>query len=278
MKKILMILLLLTSILSYGQKVDKLIHKGIDAGKAENYKKALSYLDKALKIEPDNYEALYFKGYALQNLKEFNEAINFYSLSLKQKERSDTYHRRGYCYFRILQDSLAVIDLSIAIELDPTNVDALMSRVSAYKRMEEYDLMLQDMNTYLEKHPNDFYVKANKAIVLTLLDRSDEAVIIYSELIKERPNEKKLYHGISNLYLKTEQFEKALLNVEKAIKLDPNYTKGYTLKAEILMNMKNNELACKAFNKAIELGIEESDDEYKEIKEYCNKQTKNSSN
>jgi len=271
MKNILWILMIITSIQVYGQKVDNLIIKGIEAGKVKDFKKAISYMDKALKIEPNNFQALYFKGYGLQNLNEFEKAINYYSLSLKQKQKSETYHRRGYCYFRTFQDSLALIDLSIAIKYDPTNIDALMSRVSVYKRMEKYDLMLQDMNTYLNKYPDDFYVKANKAMALTLLNRTDEALSIFSELIIERPKEKKLYHGISNLYLETDQFEKALINVDKALNLDDNYVKAYVLKSEIFMNMNNKELACKALGKAIELGIDEDDEDFKKLEEYCRK-------
>jgi tetratricopeptide (TPR) repeat protein len=198
------------------------------------------------------------------------EAIKFYTLSLKYAQRGETYHNRGYCYIKTSQNDLAIKDLSKAMELDGSNLRILKTRIIAYKKMEKYDLMLKDINTYLEKDETNFNMRANKAIVLSLLEKPKEAIPIYNELIKEKPNEKKLYYGIGQLYLKTNQLNYALYNADKAIMLDGKYAKAYLLKSEILMAVNKKEESCRMFNKSIELGIDSNKEEYKMLKKYCN--------
>lgn len=269
MRKILYTFLLLFSLSSFSQTADAFLRKGIEAGNKKQYKVAISYFNEALKIDPKNAQALYYKGLSLQNMGAFSGAIKFYTFSLEYLERGETYHNRAYCLSKIFQDSLAIIDLSKAIEMDGENIKYLKTRINIYRKTNQYDLMLKDIDTYLDRAPNNFSMKANKAVVLTLLNKPKEAIVIYRELLKQKPKEKKLYYGVSRLYLSLEKFDVAISNINKAIALDSQYVKAYLLKSKILKDSGEKEAACITLDKAAKLGADIQDETYQEILKYC---------
>jgi tetratricopeptide (TPR) repeat protein len=62
---------------------DSLLGKGYALDKLQKYEKAIPYLDKALKIYPHNFYALYEKAVALSGLGRDKEASVYYDLILK---------------------------------------------------------------------------------------------------------------------------------------------------------------------------------------------------
>ena len=52
------------------------------------------------------------------------------------------------------------------------------------------------------------------------------------------------------------KLDKAMIDVEKSIELDPNYVIAQVTKGEVFMEIGNMEEACKQFNLAVELGID----------------------
>jgi len=64
-------------------------------------------------------------------------------------------------------------------------------------------------------------------------------------------------------------YEKAIVDVDKAIDLDPKYTNAYVTKAEILIGMGDKKKALKSLQNAVKLG-ENTTYVYKLIDD-CNK-------
>ncbi|MBA7546893.1 Beta-barrel assembly-enhancing protease [subsurface metagenome] len=271
MRIILLLLFLFTTVLSFGQEDIKLAKKGIIQGKKGNYEKAIEYFDQALEINSKSLNALYYKGYSLEQLGRFEEAVDFYTKSLEIEYRGATIYRRGYCYFNSDQDSLAVIDFSEALKLMPDNQEILMMRASAYRRLEKYEELLSDLNTHLEKVPNDFYSKGNKAMTLIELGRYDEGISLLNDLIGERPEEPILYNGIAEAYMRMEKYDDAIIQIDKTISLKEDYDNGHLTKAQILIRQEKIIQACEELRLAEKYGadLSELDDIDKELFKEC---------
>jgi len=272
MKKNLLLLIVITiiSFQVYGQKGVELGKKGLEVMNEKDYDKALTYFEKALKINPNQLNSLYYSGFAYEKKKSYKKAIEFYSKCAELKEFPEVFTRRGTCYFLIKEDSLAIIDLTKSLELKPENSEAIMQRAGAYRRTGQYEKLLDDLNSHLQKVPNDFYTKANKATALTMLERYEEANELFINLTKEKPNEYRLYNGVADTYMKMGKLEEALNSIEKALEINDKYANGYITKAEILIKMDKKEEACKAFSKAEKNGFDMEEDAAKKLAIKCN--------
>ncbi|MDX1921068.1 MAG: tetratricopeptide repeat protein, partial [Candidatus Caenarcaniphilales bacterium] len=84
-----------------------------------------------------------------------------------------------------------------------------------------------------------------------------QAIVHYTKVIEANPkpesklSEAYLKRGIS--YLKTEKFEEALKDFDKAIELTPNLEQAYNQRGLAKANLGKQEEAIKDFDKAIEI-------------------------
>jgi len=71
-----------------------------DGEKYSNPKKAIEYLNKAIKLQPDYAQAFYNRGNAYYGLKMYQRAIKDYNETIRLKPKDvDAYHNRGNAYF-----------------------------------------------------------------------------------------------------------------------------------------------------------------------------------
>ena len=71
-----------------------------DGEKYRNPKKAIEYLNKAIKLQPDFAQAFYNRGNAYYGLGMYHRAIKDYNETIRLKPKDvDAYHNRGNAYF-----------------------------------------------------------------------------------------------------------------------------------------------------------------------------------
>lgn len=264
-------LLILIPFLVNGQGDIRLTKKGISLGKNGNYVKAIQCFDQALKLNPRNLNALYYKGYALEKMEQYNEAPEYYSKALEIRHEGSIIYRRGYCYFRNKQDSLAIIDFTEALRLLPENQEILMMRASAYLRSKKYQELLKDLDAHLEKVPLDYFSQGNKAMALIALGRYDEGITLARHLIVERPKEALLYNILADAYMRLERYEEALVEINKTLAISPKYDIGHLTKAQILVRQNKVNEACEELNLSKKYGadLNELDEKDKNLFKQC---------
>lgn len=91
-----------------------------------------------------------------------------------------------------------------------------------------------------------------KAIKLDRGGKKDEALEIYNKLSKEDKKYPKLYYNISIIFFNKEKFEKALNQLDIAIKLKPNYKRAKFFKGNILSYNNNYEESLKYYNELLD--------------------------
>ena len=107
------------------------------------------------------------KANALWNGKEFNEpqkAIEYLNKAIKlQPNNSETYNMRGNIYFNLGQNQFALDDFSKAIHLNPNNADTYNNRGSVYDKLGQYQHEIEDFNDAIRLNPNDALFYNNRA-------------------------------------------------------------------------------------------------------------------
>ena len=108
---------------------------------------------------------------------------------------------------------------------------------------------------YLKQEPDDFIIQANRAKLLINLKREKEAHAILETLIREYPNETIILNSWAFSLLKQGFIDKALQNVNKALKLRPGYAAAYVTRAQIFLALGEKDKACKDYTLAQKLGF-----------------------
>jgi tetratricopeptide (TPR) repeat protein len=158
---------------------------------------ALSDCDQAIRLNPDNIEAI----------------------SL-----------RGSVYFKRKDYDLATKDFSLAIKLDPKNAGAFNQRGILYLELKKYDLAARDFSESAKVNPNTNTNNensltvakslANRCLALTLAGQFQTALADCNEAQRLVPDWDNPLRGRGLIYLKMGNLEQALAEYEAALKLD----------------------------------------------------------
>lgn len=124
---------------------------------------------------------------------------------------------------------------------DPARVSALMED----GKLEE---ALSAANEDLAGDPGNVTLRFLKGLVLTRMNRMDEAVAAFEELTEDHPELPEPYNNLAVVYAAKGDFERARQALQKAINTHPSYATAHENMGDIYAKM-----ASQAYNQALEL-------------------------
>jgi tetratricopeptide (TPR) repeat protein/S1-C subfamily serine protease len=253
----------------------------------ENYEQALTVINQAISLFPNNPNYYNEKLVVLSELKRYDEGLaainkaielapraawygnrgNLYSNQQKydlaladynkaiEINRNDAmaYNNRGGVYYDQQKYELALADYSKAIELNRNDAMAYYNRGNLYKDQQKYELALADYNKAIELNPNDASAYTNRGILYYNQQKYDLALSDYNKAIELNPNDANAYYNRGALYSLQQEYELALADYNKAIKLNRNHANAYYNRGNLYFNQQKYELALADFTKAIEI-------------------------
>lgn len=118
---------------------------------------AEGYLTNALRVKPDNKEALYLLGMYYQNTGQFEKALHTYQhLSVVEPGFRNAPFNKGYIYLVYLTDFPKAIEaFTAAIDIDSNYSDAYFNRGYAYELNDQPDLAYRDYKHTLKLDLNN---------------------------------------------------------------------------------------------------------------------------
>lgn len=118
---------------------------------------AEGYLLNALRVQPENKEALYMLGMYYQNTGQYEKALQTYNrLSVTTPGFRNAPYNKGYIYLVYLTDFPKAIEaFTAAIRIDPDYADAYFNRGYAYELNHQPDLAYKDYKTTLKLEVNN---------------------------------------------------------------------------------------------------------------------------
>jgi len=192
-------------------------------------KRALFYFNKALRIKPNDKDALLGKGYAYTNLKKYQLSYNLFKNLYKKYPNN----------IKILEGYINVLYLS--------------------KRFDELDKLQSKLPDNLKNKVSsiDFYMQLKKAQHLMDKKKYNLAEKILINLYTKKPDDVNLLLTLANLYLQTNQLDKALNYYNNVLIISPDNI--YALKGlEVIYMKKENYVnALKYSNKIVSLGFQD---------------------
>jgi len=129
----------------------------------------------------------------------------------------------GVNYYFNKQYSLAVDSLTLELDQNKTNIDALLIRGSSYYYLKKLDLAGADYKTVIALAPDNSQGYFNYGLVLDDLGSHEDAIIQYKKAIKLNPDDASAFYNMGNSYASVGAFGEAEKCFEKAIALNPKH-------------------------------------------------------
>jgi tetratricopeptide (TPR) repeat protein/S1-C subfamily serine protease len=219
----------------------------------ENYEQALTVINQAISLFPNNPNHYNEKWGVLSKLKRYDEGLAAINKAIDLAPRAAWYGNRGNLYSNQQKYDLALADYNKAIELNPNFANAYYNRGVLYSDQQKYELALADYNKAIEINRNYAEAYNNRGLLYFNQQKYELALADYSKAIELNRNYADAYYNRGLLYKDQQKYELALADYNKAIKLNPNDAEVYNNRGGIYYLQQKDELALADFNKAIEL-------------------------
>lgn len=110
-------------------------------------------------------EVLFRRGYAYFKLQEFKKALEDYNASIQKAENPNVYSERGVLYFTVGKLSEALVNMNIALDLEPDNSYRYSSRAYIRAAAGMTVLAMHDYRKAVELDPEDAIAHNNLGLL-----------------------------------------------------------------------------------------------------------------
>ncbi len=235
--------------------LEAFLKRGYALMRKGEFDQAIKDLNRAVELNPKDARGFSYRGelYAEQanyekSIKDFTEAIKL------SPDDECLYYSRARSYSYNNQRNLAFEDSKKTIELNPQYINGYYSRGSDYLNLGYRNEAIEDWKAgskilakEIEKQPNKgciFYNYILKSLFDTLsgegipkaLESLNKSIEIKSDYYLSY-----YYRGITYHFLKN--YQSAIIDFDKAIKLNPNFAEIYKIRAETYNKIGENEKA-----------------------------------
>ena len=228
--------------------VDAIINRGAARFEDKQYSKSIEDYTTAielLKASKDDQaklaDALINRGLARETLlqgteaqrrDEFIEAIDDYSAALNlSTDDADAFGMRGDAWIKIGEHERALVDFALAdvtelIENDPEDVEAYVKRGLIWYEIYEFEKAVGDLTRVLERDQEHIVARRTRADALYILDRNNEAIRDYTEVIKLSKGDPAVYCSRGLAHQGIGEFANAIEDYRAAISIDSIHADG----------------------------------------------------
>lgn len=112
----------------------------------------------------------------------------------------------------------------------------------------QHALALSRIDSYLAKNPKDAPARFLKGLIFTEQGKTADAISIFQKLTEDYPEYPEPFNNLAVLYAGQEQYEKAKLALESAIRTHPSYATAHENLGDIYAKM-----ASQAYDRALQL-------------------------
>jgi pentatricopeptide repeat protein len=226
--------------------------KVIDAGRAgvtglivkpfqvEVLKSKISTMSQVMDVcVPQEVRASYEKGMKLLDEGRYEEALKVFEKMLEESESAEVYYNIGYIKTVKEEYPAAIEAFRKATKLDRYFAKAFEAMGRAYKAMGKAEEATESL-----KKAAEIYMSSEK---------EEKAEGILNEILQENPDTINVYNTLGVLYRKRGDYQAALTQYEKALKIHPDQPKVYYNIGRLHVDLKDLQQAKSNFEKAIAL-------------------------
>ena len=127
------------------------------------------------------------------------------------------------------------------------HADALQD-INKQIKQGQYSQALEQVDKYLAGKPKDAQARFLKGIILTEMNKPNEAIVVFTKLTEDYPELPEPYNNLAVIYAQQKQFDKAKQALEMAIRTHPSYATAHENLGDIYAR-----LASQSYDKALQI-------------------------
>jgi protein O-GlcNAc transferase len=224
---------------------------GVARAQAGRLDEALADIETALKIRPDDPEALLNHANVLKSLNRLEAALAGFDRALVLKPGwPQAENNRGTVLQALgrYQEALAAYDRALAIA--PDNVEALNNRGSVLQDLKRPAEALASYDQALRLAPNFAAAFNNRGSVLLELRRFGDALHCFDRALGLRPGDAQVVNNRGNALQGLLRYDEAVAAYDQALALRPDYAEALNNRGGALQQLKRHDEALASFDRA----------------------------
>lgn len=210
-------------------------HRGIAYHKANKYNNAiydfLRVIDICLKsnahgvqidnsIYPDNLKVLEYLASSYFNIERFEDAAVYYTRLIENNYNlSESYFKRGLCFYNMNLTDESLNDFSKVIELDEYNHESYYYRANIYAIKEEYKKAINDYDKSISLYLNNTNALIKRAAVFMQIGEYSKSLQDLNLAKEISPDFAVIYYNLGVIFQRMDMSEKSIENFRTAAKL-----------------------------------------------------------
>ncbi len=184
---------------------------------------AVKALELALRIEPENHEALETIAGAYCLLNQWPRAIDAYKRALRVRPNStESLYNLALAFRNAGEAAQAEAALTAAIEIKPNYIEARLALGNLHLESGRYDEAIRVYREAAHIEPNNASIHYNLGRAYYEKRQLDQAIHAYEKCIALNPKHAAAWHNLGIAYRDRGHKEKAVAALEKAVSLNPN--------------------------------------------------------
>jgi len=190
---------------------------------AGNLAEAARLYGEVLRLNPNQFEALYALGVVYYQSARHADAERLLAEAIKLNPRAaEAHYFRGRALQRLNrnEDAIGAFDQSLALK--PGFVDALMARGVARMSLNRYEEGLEDFDAIISAEPQNAGAWNNRGCVLQGMNKNEEALASFEKASSLKPDFLEALISGGSVLAGLKRFEEAAKNYEKALSLNPD--------------------------------------------------------
>ncbi len=173
--------------------VQTYIEEGAAAGEAGDLNQAIKKFGEAIALDTNNDMAYHNRGFAYEQMGNFEQAIEDYSQVIALRPTVRAYYERGLCYGISGQEQQAIEDFNHIISLESDHTLAYANRAVAHRSVGNLEQALKDLDKAIELKPEDDAFYHDRGLTCAQLNKLSQAIEDIDKAIELNPQNADYY-------------------------------------------------------------------------------------
>jgi len=236
------------------EKIKELIQNGVEFANKNENEKAVKEFQKALKIDPENEEAMYNLACTYSDMGEYLKSYELFKTIINKNPKNiNAFNNLALMYARQGKYNDALYIYEKGIEHNPDAALLYNNRGNIYFEIGNYVEALKNFKKASDLDPIYSERLYHLGISNYLKEESviDDAIKNLEQLAKKNMHKAKDIHDLGVAYMERRMYDKAIESFSKAITIDPNYLSAFINLGFAYQYKEDYVKAIQAFEKAI---------------------------
>ena len=130
------------------------LERGVEAFDMADYELAIRIFTKAIRVDPDDPAAYFYRGLSFREQKKYDQAIRDFTQAIRLDSRQPaSFYNRALVYGMIGDFESALQDYEDCVRLSPENPLCYAWRAAAYEALNEFEKAEADLETTIRLQP-----------------------------------------------------------------------------------------------------------------------------